>query len=216
MTTVWDPATYSATNPTVQLIGQGEVSPVSRAGMRRTIAAPGGFWRASWSGIDLYDPNAVRAWRAFVAAADNGAGVFEVRLADRLYAPWPLYASGAPNMTAGGIVVALDAAASVEATTIRVAKSSGGDLAGGINFSATGPRWGKRLYRTKSATDLGGGDWSLEIRPGLREDLATATALDFETPGFLATVANPREIEPELSQMRFAQVDVVFQEDFSR
>lgn len=212
---VWNPATYRASDPKVELMGAGTVSPPSLAGLRRTLTGPGGYWMAGFSVPAITDRARVLAWRAFVAAVDHGAGQFEVRLADKLYAPWPLV-SGVADMTPGGIVVALNGAAAIEATTIAVTKTSGDALTAGQHFSLTGSRWGKRLHRIRAATDNGGGSWTLEIRPGLREALATATALDFETPGFIATVANAREIEPQLDLLKYGSARVEFMEDFTR
>lgn len=215
MSTLWNPATYLASDPKVELMGAASVAPASLVGQKRVVTSPGGHWMASFNVARINTPARVLAWRAFVASADHGAGQFEVRLADRLYAPWPLV-GGRPVTTPGGIAVTMNGAASVEATTLAVTQTTGGTLTAGQHFSLSGSRWGKRLYRIKSATDNGAGSWTLEIRPGLREALATATALDFETPAFIGVVANPREIEPTFELLKRGAASVSFMEDFTR
>lgn len=188
--------------------------PVSLAGVQQVQSWPGGLWVAECIGVRLNTRARILAWRQFVARADGGAGEFEVRLQDKRQGPWPLV--GGQRNYAGTITATLTAAKLLNDTTIGITVTAGGTVEAGQHFSMTGTRWGKRLYRLKEVTALGGGLYTCEIRTGLREDFATGASIDFMTPGCTMRVANPDEIEPTIELGKRASASVVFIESFSQ
>lgn len=209
---VWDPADYSPNEYWARPLVAGQATPAALDGFRRYLSTPGGYWLAAFGGIWLNTPAKVRRWRAFAARARGGGVDFEVRLAERLYAPWPRTASGAPDYTPGGIAVALASAAELNDTEIAVTQTAGATLEAGMAFSLTGTLWGKRAYLIADAVNNGGGSYDLTIETGLREDMASGAALDFETPGFIATVAGASDLIPSLEGLKRGVASVLFME----
>ena len=212
MATVFDPCVFKPEYFRAFPIRNTVSGPVSASGLQQVVSSPGGLWTMTAGNFRLRTRAALLAFRAFVAEARGGATEFEARLLDKRQAPWPVVA-GKRVYTPGGIVYALTANALLNDTTVQITRTSGSAPEPGQHFSLTGARWGKRCYRI--VTVDGAGPYTLGIETGLREDFSAGAAVDFETPGFIARVANGSEIEPDVRLGKMANPSVTFIESFT-
>jgi hypothetical protein len=114
----------------------------------------------------------------------------------------------------GTIDATLDEAALMNATTLTIAITYGGDLQGGEHFSIDHPVLRHRLYRVRTAKDNGDGTWDITIRPGLRGDTAADTKLNFNTPKCVMRLAAGNAMDATFEGIGISRPTVMFIEAF--
>lgn len=190
----------------------------------------GGFWIVSMSGIELIDPDLVRAWRAWEAHLDNGAVDVLVPIADVRQAPRP-FAGGMlarpsalkptsddpyfPEATAFAtpfVVATIVTAAALRATQVMIEVTRGARLKGGEFFALTHPTKGRRLYMIERVLYRTGQHAVVKIMTPLREAVAAGTTVDFDWPSLVCRLVPGTDISPDLQQGRSASVGILFRE----
>lgn len=163
----------------------------------------GGFWTATFEEVFLRTADDLRLWRAWDAITDGGVEPVFVPMCDVRQAPWtfddlsrPIYPAtelghSDDSLFSDGtgydhpvtITASLVGAAALRATQIVIKVTVGGDLEAGQHFSLSHATKGKRLYRIRRVISRAGQDWTVDVRPPLRQATTNGLAVDFVTPG---------------------------------
>lgn len=228
-THLFNPARISA-----RLVGVATSAGETLSGITDTIRTDGGgYWQISLMGIELYNDDLLRAWRAWEAELDGGVTQVLVPVPDVRLAPRPVVGSGfaspspllagsveayfpeAVGFTSPFIVATATAAAGLRATQLTINVTQGSPLEGGETFAIAHPAKGRRIYRVGRVLSRSGNNATVSVRPPLRESIASGTALDFDWPSVVATMLPEIDISPEIQYGRQATVDITFREAFS-
>lgn len=188
----------------------------------------GGLWELDYGAISLRTADHQRVWQALAAVSDGGVTPLVVPYCGSRTAPWPVVDGVIVRSTElpfdddtlfdddtgwfePAIVVELLAAAALRATTLTVRISAGSPFQGGEHFSILHDVADWRLYRIVGVEEISEGlDYTLTIRPPLREACDEGTALDFDQPRCLMQLADPRALDLTMEMRRFAQVSASF------
>lgn len=221
---------FNPANIKPELVSRVITTPESINGNSQSIRTDGGgYWRCAYENIDLIDSDTIRCARAWDGYMGGGGVEFIVPVADirhaprpevggRLMSPGPLLVTGSdpyfPEALgyASPVVVASASAAPLRATTLEITITRGSRVKGGQYFSITHPTKGRRLYRTGRVLSSVGQYSIVEIVPPLREAIGTGMTLDFDWPGFLATLVPETDTALNIFQARSAQVSYLFRE----
>lgn len=161
----------------------------------------------------------------------GGAEQFIVPIADirhaprgtigrQLVRPGPLLVTGNdpyfPDALGYGVPVVIATAieANLRATQLSINVERGSRIVGGQYFSITHNSGARRMYRTVRVLSRIGQSVTVTIVPPLREPIGPATALDFDFPSFLATLAPNTDTAANLLFSRSANVSFTFREAF--
>lgn len=215
-----------------ELVARVIESPDSLSGNSQVIRTDGGgYWRCDMGGMALLTSDQIRAHRAWEDHMAGGVEQFIVPIADirhaprgavgtQLMRPGPLLATGSdpyfPEALGYGVpvVIATAGEAELRATQLSIAVSQGSRIVGGQYFSITHTNKGRRMYRTGRVIAQTGQSATVNIVPPLREAIGPATALDFDFPSFLATLAPNTDTAADLLFARSANVSFSFREAF--
>lgn len=182
----------------------------------------GGFWRTELSDIGLDDPDQILAARAWSAHLDGGAQVFVMPLWDLGFAPRPWagrarLGGGRPAPAAAGdwfgweaslgeplIVASLAADADQSDVQVVIHLARGAGLLAGQHFSLNHAEWGWRTYRIARVVSQDSDDYTVRIRPPLREDVLSGMAVEFDVPRNVMKLDPQTSIEPVITHGRLA------------
>jgi hypothetical protein len=189
----------------------------------------GGRWVADFGETNLWRREKVLAWRRVAGAADGGAGLFLVPLADRRHQPLtnPLSTPDAFGLSTwvddetdwapDQVTAEVTADAALGATELAFDYTGPLPLVGGEHFSILHPSWSWRLYRVQRVKSggLGSGDATvIDFRPPLREAVTAGespgTFLNFDSPRCLMRAVG--DIEPTIELLRFGKAQAAFEE----
>lgn len=191
----------------------------------------GGLWVGKLNQILIMSEDAMRAYRALRIAADNGAAALIVPRHDILQ-PWPVV--GGQTITSYGdvpwenddgadvlfgddagwsqpvILAETVGEAELRSTSLTIRFAFGGPLRGGECFSIEHPTMDWRLYEIKSIEldDLGYS--KVTFRPPLREDVAHATAIEFDQPRCRMKLFAPDSMNVSLETFPFTRPTAQF------
>lgn len=191
----------------------------------------GGLWELDYGSISLRTADHQRMWEALAAISDGGVTPFVVPYCGSRTAPWPLV-GGEPLTSYGDIPhddgtlfddgsgyyqpvidVEVIGTPALRDTSMTVRINYGSAFRGGELFSIYHPTAGYRFYRVvgveEVVPDL---DYTLTIRPPLREAVADGTVLDFDRPRCLMQLADPGAMDATWELRRFAQPSASFLE----
>jgi hypothetical protein len=190
----------------------------------------GGRWEISFEGIELETDDQVAAWNAWDMHLDSGATPCVVPIALPRQAPLPIIGTEYPDLSdldpadddpyfpnAAGrahasVVATIDVAALLRATQLTITVSRGRRLRGGEPFTIVHPTKGERLYRIKRVLSTTGQTSVVEIRPPLREAVASVASADFDWPRFRAHQAPAQDIAPLFNLGNADAVSITFVE----
>lgn len=191
----------------------------------------GGRWRIELGGIWLNTPDKIRAWRVWEDIFYSGVNrvlvpIADIRQTNRVItggvevAPGPLAITGADPYVPEAVAYAVQpvtavtvGAKALRATSMTVNITKGAPLRGGEFFSIDHATAGRRLYRVGRITARPTGTQAtFDVRPPLREAVASDAAVDFSWPSLTCTVAPDADISPEIDRSGTAMVGVVFNE----
>lgn len=180
----------------------------------------GGRWVADFGESALWDVDQVLAWQALESFCDGGAQPLIVPVANRLLQPTSAvfpdtetfgldtWVTDVTAWTATEVTAATTATAALGATTLSFTCTSPKPLKRGMGFSILHATWSWRFYRIARVTagGLGTGDaTTVIIRTPLRESVASDTALNFDTPRFVARVDGDISATVQLNKYGKAQ-----------
>lgn len=201
-------------------------------GTEQLVVAPGGG-RWTWSvTIQVRTRDDVLDLDAFVLGMAGRAGTALVPIFDGQRAPWnvdpltgglitPAKAAASAAVdpafnanpdTTGALTFTLGDPAPMNATTLIVARATGGIVRPGMFFSLSSEM---HVVTALDTPDVGGpATLSVSIRPWLRADYASGTPLEFARPVCLARFASDDTGRMDLDLLRFGQVTLEFVEAF--
>lgn len=187
----WPRELISAQTVGWKLTTPAQEAGASLAGVPQQVFLSGGpFWELSISGLIMRGETAIKAGRAFQGALGNGERPLLIRPCDCRQVP---LADGESLLDSPPPVEASIVSADLRATAVTIAIAAGFDITRlvGSHFSIINPTWGERMHRI--IRRRGGTDEApeVDIRPPLREAIATETALNFNTPGCLMRLSGP-------------------------
>lgn len=215
-----------------ELAGRVLAGADSLSGIGQTVRTDGGgYWRCTYSGINLISSDQIRAWRAWEDTLNGGAVQVIVPIADirhaprgvagnQLVRPGPLVATGSdpyfPESLgyAVPVVVATANAAALRATQLTITVTRGTRVKGGQFFSVNHATKGRRMYRTGRVLSQSGQLAVVEITPPLREAIAGGTSLDFDWASFVGILQPETDTAPNLIFARQGEVSITFREAF--
>lgn len=201
-------------------------------GTEQLVVAPGGG-RWTWSvTIQVRTRDDVLDLDAFILGMAGRAGTAIVPIFDGQRAPWnvdpltggfitpakaaydraidPAYDTN-PDTT-GALAFTLGAVAEMNATTLTVARATGGVIRPGM-FLSIGAEM--HVVTALDTPDAGGpATLSVSILPWLRDDHPAGTAVEFASPVCLARLASDDTGKLDLDLLRFGQVTLDFVEAF--
>jgi hypothetical protein len=174
-----------------QLAARTTAGTVALSGFTQRVSSAAQAWVITYDGIVVATRPQLLQWDAFEAYLEGGANPILVSLMSE------------GNGTTPGLTFG---ASSVGDTVITIVRPTAIDQ--GSHFSI-----GERLYRVVVVTDIVGDNYTLEIRPPVREDLTNATIVDFATPVCKCRLATDDEMILELDSARIGTGKVKFVED---
>jgi hypothetical protein len=170
----FDPSQFGIQTLDFRVIGAVLSGGKSLSGIEDPISTDGGgFVVADFSGGQLIDRESNLAWRALMAACDNGIASVDVLLCDRRHQP---VRKNGPAISAAAV-----SSPALRATSITISASLNRSLLGGEWFSINHPTWGHRAYQIATVTPSGS-NFVLTFRPPLREAVSSGTAIEFSYP----------------------------------
>lgn len=212
--------------------------PISGAPQTADIST-GGWWVCEWQVGILRTAEQHSQHRALLGQLTSGVQLIEVPVIDILQ-PWPggsgdpanLTAdpSGAPidadpglgEITVDNIVAQLAAAAYMPAypapatppNQAQIEISAGAALQGGEYFTVIGPSGAPRLHMVTSILSVAGNVSTVTVVPPFRENMAAATAVDFNEPRCTMKVdlASLKDAWPRLTAPFVARPKLIFLE----
>lgn len=150
----------------------------------------GGWWCFDLDGSVLTDPTDIAGWRAMILLCDGGAQAIEVPFVDGVipgssgvpHSDGSAFGDGSQYTSGVGITATLHADAALRATQVVLNLTLGGPFQGGEVFTLVGPTYGARLHMVRRQISLSGSNYTLDVRPPLREALTAGTVADFAQP----------------------------------
>lgn len=196
----------------------GGVRVASGPGLARTDG--GGFWTCWMNEIELVTRAQIKAARALEAVLDGGVSSIVVPAFEWAFSPELVtHADGTPFADGSlyqtsSVASATTETAALRATSLRVSFVGGVPLEAGERFSIVHATKGKRLYTVARVQDVEPGGYRIEVRPPLREAVASGVGLDFSTPGCVMRLANPDEFLGAIDPHHESMANAVWVEAF--
>lgn len=191
------------------------------AGQPQGLFLSGGpCWSLGLDSLVMLGRDPILAGQALRAALGNGSRPITIATCDCRLAPLAAGLSfgvtpntdGSPfdDFQAGEenpIVAEFDGAYSLRATTVGLTLTTGADPSKmeGAEFGVTNATWGQRKHRIIRDN----GDGTYHIRPGLREAVTEAQAVDFNRPACVMRLAGPFTMDGQAGRLRTGQVAFV-------
>lgn len=194
MTRAWPDTILKPRNITAHYAARTTAGTVSASGFTQRVAVPAGAWVITYEGIVVATAEQRLWWRLLPAEADGGANPILVPLIGE----WQ-----EAGVTAGAVATDFDAGD----TTIIITRVGAAILAG-YHFSI-----GERLYRVIEQTSVAGNNYTVKIRPPLREDVTAAAVVEFEKPVCRCRLASDDEMKLAFDPARMGVGAVSFVED---
>lgn len=213
------------------LLGSDETGGAALGGPGQVVDwSAGGLWVAELTGIQLWEPDHFRLFRAILMAC-RGGGEIDVPIIDDPQRPFPdgLIESGPVGFsdgaafTDGAGFLGDDLAFQVEAAAVEgdgvmvLRRTVGASLRGGEYFTLLHAEAGPRAYCVESVTEEDGdGVFQVAFGAGLREDVLVGTAVDFQRPRCRMRLLTPwSEAWPRVTPPFDAEVGLRFVESFA-
>jgi hypothetical protein len=133
----------------------------------------GGFVVADFGGGNMIDRTANLAWRALMAASDNGVTSIDVLLLDRRHQPVRRHGPAFTSAVVG--------TAALRATAMTISTNAPRKLRGGEWFSINHATWGSRAYQIATVAP-NGSNFDITFRPPLREAVTDGLAVELNAP----------------------------------
>lgn len=218
---------FSPASLQARLVGQAISGGVSLSGEAQFAdVSGGGRWVIDFGESALWEREDVLAWRRFVASADGGAQSLLVPLHDRICQPvsavYPdtdtfgleTWVTDRTAWTADEVTATTTATAALGATALAFNLTAPKALLGGERFAILHATWLWRLYtvaRVKTGGTVGSAvATTIDIRPPLREAVASGTALNFDNPRCVMRVDG--DISETLSLLKYGKASARFVE----
>jgi hypothetical protein len=180
----------------------------------------GGLWTCWMNDIALETRAQIKAARALEAILDAGATNIIVPAFEWAFSPELVTHSDSSPFSDGSwyssspVEAELTAIAALRATVLSASFAGGVPLEAGERFSIVHPTRNKRLYTVARVLEADGDDYSIEIRPPLREAVTASTELDFSNPGCVMRLANPKEFLGAIDATLSSTANAVWVEAF--
>lgn len=186
-------------------------------------ASGGGSWFADFGETALWTPDLINAWQAFEAFADGGATPIIIPFANRLTQPldpefdpadefgMSTWVDDVTAWTAYQVTATTTADAALGATTLSFdyTNASGNKrLKAGMHMAVLHPTWSWGIYRIIRVLSggLGTGDaTTVKFRTPLLEAVPSGSALNFDTPRFVARIDGDVSADVQLLKYGKAQ-----------
>lgn len=221
----------------VQLLNPTSVQPMQ---MGRTITSGeslsgitdfistdgGGFWMLRYSGIQIFERDQLKAWRAWENHMGRGATDILVPFVETELAP-ELIAGGRPLLPSNLLpttddpyfpetiarasphVIATVSGAPLRSMTVNIEVQQGAPLTGGDSvFAVNHPNKGRHCYRIERRLS----ENNFRIWPPLREAITGVTAADFDWPTCLMRLVPDPSQFADVEIGRYADVSLTFRE----
>lgn len=205
--------------------GMTIAGPLSLSGRTQTLASDTGFWVGSYKAVWAFEPAKVQTLRALRGLVQGGSFPIRVPTFDYAQQPYVLDGAGHPVIPADvgfdddatfddgtgfadqPIYVLTVGSALTGATQLTLDFKLSGSVGAGHLFSI-----GDRLYVIASIISISGTQYTVQIWPRLREDVASATEANFWFPICKMRLMSDAEMDLLLDRGRFGQPDVAFVE----
>lgn len=184
----------------------------------------GGFWRTTFSDINLHGRERILAARALSAYLQGGAQAINIPLWDLGFAPRP-WVGGEPAL--GGLpepsaefdpwgwgagfgepimVGRFDNAAALRATEVSLTISRGSPPVAGQHFGVNHTTWGNRAYRIVEIKGRDVDDYLMTVTPPMREYVGEDVAIELDVPLCAMTLSpeSAEALEPVIMGGRLA------------
>lgn len=199
--------------------------PLSLSGRSQTLASDTGYWVAAYKAVWSYEPAKVQTYRAVRALLQGGSFPVRVPTFDYAQQPYVLDGSGRPVIPADlgfdddatfddgtgfgdpPIYVLTVGSAVVGATQMTLDFKLSGSVNAGHLFSIA-----DRLYVIASILAISGTQYTVQIWPRLREDVASGFEVNFWYPTCKMRLMSDAEMDLLLDRGRFGQPDIAFVE----
>lgn len=202
---------------------------VSMLGNEQFVASPGQRWRASMA-VNIRSNEQILALRSLLAQLDGRFNDVLLPGFDGKRLSWPVDSETGVSLkprntrdrTLDGtayedpeipsesqITATLNASAALRATTIAINVAQGGTPLAGQRVGIA-----SRLYELATIVSTVGTVTTATIRPPLRAAASSGASVLFTRPVCLMKLLNGSEALTRLESMRFANVDLQFQESF--
>jgi len=227
----WPPSQFTPRSQKWALRGAAKTGGASIAGIVQAVRVDGGgYWVAELREIRLASADQLRAWRAWEVILDGGATPVVVEMCDPRQRPDVViggveakahtvphsddmtFSDSAPYASVP-IAAMVHAPAALRATTLDIVIQNV-TLRGGEHFSIQHPVRSHRLYRVRTAEDIGGGVSRITLRPPLREAVAAGEPAEFNSPRCVMRVLDGDQMPIDIEEFRRATANVVFLEHF--
>jgi hypothetical protein len=210
-----------------RLVGQAITGGVSLSGEAQFAdASGGGRWVVDFGETALWTKEKVLAWRRLAAMLDGGAASVIVPFADRRHQPVNPKYTGSDTFGTTTWVADRDAWTAEEVTAVTTADAALGAtslafnltaplaLLGGEKLAILHSTMSWRIYeigRVKTGGTVGSAvATTVDIRPPLRQAVASASALNFTSPRCVMRVEG--DMSETLGQLKFGKASARFVE----
>lgn len=218
MTATWPTSTLKPGTISRRIKARTLRGTVAISGFAQRVSVPAHAWVIEYGNIAITTPAQRRAWDALEATLDGGAnailvpivGEHDVQPQDESgFTDGTVFLDGKgfieTNIATGETVGAFVAGA----TTITIRLVGGGsEIEAGQHFTI-----GERLYRVAAVGTVINDDYEVTIRPPLRVDVATGTAVEFALLVCKCRLASDDEMHLTLQAPGHGFVNVAFVED---
>ena len=194
MTEPWPISYLRPRNVTRHLAPRTTAGTVSASGFTQRVSVPAHAWIITYEGILVASEEQIRVWDAYEAFLEGGSVPILVPLVNEV---------GIVG-TVNGTTVGASAAGAALLTVNRV----GAAVVAGMHFSI-----GERLYRAFGTSPAGSDNYTMSIRPPLREAVAAGAAVLFSTLHCKCRLATDDEMMLKLEAGRMGTGNVRFFED---
>ena len=169
------------------------------------ISSDAGYWQIVLDEIPLASPDQKRVWRAISVKLEGRLNTIAVPIYDQDIAPYPTIAAGPDSnipfsdaslfsdATGFGqdiITATINAAVALNAVSVPINVTQGGDLEIGMHFSVL-----NRLYRIKEITSTIGTVTTVKVWPNVREAMLSGAEANFDDPRCLCRLATDGEMQ---------------------
>jgi hypothetical protein len=207
MTAVAWPTGLPIVDNSVRVVGASQSGGRSIvAGAEQVVQSDAGYWVAT-ALVRVRKPAEIVALRGLLAALDGRSFDVALPCCERARSPWGLTN---PRLVSRPAPVVRSIAA-IRDTTVDVTMPNNSlALAAGQRFSVA-----QHMYEVRSATQVSGAHWTVVVRPPLRATLAVNDVMEFEQPICAMRLARDDTAEIQLTQNRFDQVSIEFEESLA-
>lgn len=192
MTIAWPSAVLKPSKITRHLAPRTTAGTTAASGFTQRVSVPAHAWVIEYDGIVVAGNEAIRTWDYIAAQLDGGSVPILVPLIS--------------EYNGGNIEGIVNATASAGSTSVVIYRPI--EISAGYHFSI-----GEYLYRVASITSVSAPNYTLSIRPSLRQDVSSGVAASFISPICKCRLATDDEMRLDLDSARIGIGKVKFFED---